>query len=114
MRDLPGQAFFPFAASAANTDSSAEESAAKALCKALPDKHTCNLREAAIYLSVCMRTVERWVLDGTLLCQYANAAFEAQRKHARPVMRLPRPFEASREKFLSVEELRLRKSNLQG
>ena len=114
MTDLPGQTYMPFAAPAPKANGQDEESAAKALCKALPDKHTCNLREAAIYLSVCMRTVERWVLDGTLLCQYANAAFEAQRKHARPVMRLPRPFEASREKFLSVEELRLRKSNLQG
>ena len=52
--------------------------------------------------------------DGTLLCQYANAKLEAECRHARPVLRLPRPFDVARDKFLSVEELRLRHSNLQG
>ncbi|MEI6211492.1 MAG: hypothetical protein WCR06_07680 [bacterium] len=118
IKDLPGQTYMPFAAPAARTDcadaQSAEESAARALCKALPEKHTCNLREAAILLGCCVRTVMRMIEEGTLLCQYANAQFEAECKHARPVMRLPRPFDAAREKFLSVEEMRLRKSNLQG
>lgn len=91
-----------------------QESAARALCRALPPKATCNVTEAAVLLSVCPRTVARWIENGTLLCQYANALFEAQRKHPRPVMRLPRPFDPARDRFLSVEELRLRNSNLQG
>ena len=127
-RDRPGQTLMPFmppdarigdpAASFRNAKSGAgaddQAAAASALCKALPAKHTCNLREASILLGSCTRTVMRLIEDGTLLCQYANAQLEAERRHARPVMRLPRPFDAAREKFLSVEELRLRNSNLQG
>ena len=117
IKDLPGQTYMPFAAPAAPaapTDTSPEESAARALCDALPAKHTCNLREASILLACCTRTVMRLIEDGTLLCHYANAQLEAERRHARPVMRLPRPFDPDREKFLSVEELRLKNSNLQG
>lgn len=113
--DLPGQTFFPFAApppAAPPTDD--QQAAAQALCRALPEKQTCNLCEAAILLSVCTSTVWRWIQEGRLLCQYANAQFEAKRKHARPVLRLPRPFDQRREKFLSIEELRIKNSNLQG
>jgi len=115
MNDLPGQTVFPFAAPPPGAPPADDQaSAAQALCRALPEKQTCNLREAAVLLSVCPRTVERWIDEGKLLCQYANAAFEAARRHARPVIRLPRPYEATREMFLSVEELRLKNSNLQG
>ena len=114
MRDLPEQLLMPFAAADVKPEADDQVAAEKALCKALPEKNTCNLREAAILLGCCTRTVMRMIEEGALLCQYANARFEAECKHARPVMRLPRPFDAGRTKFLSVEEMRLRKSNLQG
>jgi hypothetical protein len=114
IKDLPGQTYMPFGAPEPAAAGDDQAAAARALCRALPEKHTCNLREAAILLGCCTRTVMRMIDEGTLLCQYANAQFEAECKHARPVMRLPRPYDAAREKFLSVEEMRLRKSNLQG
>ena len=114
MRDLPGQTVMPFAVPVRRAAAADEESATKALCRALPEKQTCNLREAAILLACCTRTVQRMIDDGTLLCQYANAKLEAECRHARPVLRLPRAFDVARDKFLSVEELRLRNSNLQG
>jgi hypothetical protein len=113
-KDLPGQTVFPFAVPIEGKAANDQAEAAQALCRALPEKHTCNLREAAILLGCCGRTVMRLIEDGTLLCQYANAQLEAERRHARPVMRLPRAFDPGREKFLSVEELRLKNSNLQG
>jgi hypothetical protein len=55
------------------------------------------------------------VADGTLMALYAGRDPNPERRHARPVVRLPRPYDPARRKFLTVEELRARNSNvLQG
>lgn len=111
MADLPGQMLMPFAAepAAAGADGDA---AVEALRAALPAKQTMTLAEAACWLGMSRRQVEYLVADGTLLALYAGREQNPERRHARPVARLPRPYEAGREKFLTVEELRVRNSNV--
>jgi hypothetical protein len=50
----------------------------------------------------------------TLLATYANRHDEAQRKHARIVVRSTRPYDPARTKFLTLSELRVKRSNVGG
>ena len=86
--------------------------AAAVLLEGLPDKATCTVPEAATFLNVSVRQVEYLVSDGTLLAAYASRADAAAKLHARPIVRSARPYDASRTKFLTLEELRLKRSNV--
>ena len=89
-----------------------QHEAAAVLLEGLPDKATCTVPEAAVFLGVCKREVEYLVADGTLLAAYANRSDAAERINARPIVRSARPHDAARTKFLTLEELRLKRSNV--
>ena len=88
--------------------------AVAALTAALPGKQSMTVQEAAAYMSCSRRTVENWITDGTLLATYANREGDAERKHARAVVRADRAYDPDRKKFLTLEELRVRRSNVSG
>ena len=89
-----------------------QHEAASVLLEGLPDKATCTVPEAAAFLGVSKRQVEYLVSDGTLLAAYASRADAAAKQHARPLVRSARTFDAARSKFLTLEELRLKRSNV--
>lgn len=89
-----------------------QHEAAAVLLEGLPDKATCTAPEAAAFLGVSLRQVEYLVADGTLLAAYASRADAAAKQHARPLVRSARPYDAARSKFLTLEELRLKRSNV--
>ena len=113
-RDLPGQTFlFPgMAPAAVAADEMAD--AVRLLGDGLPDKESVTIPEARDLMFVSRRTVENWVADGTLLATYANRHDMAQRKHARIVVRSARPYDPNRTKFLTLAELRVKRSNVSG
>lgn len=82
------------------------------LSESLPEKPTCTVPEAAAALGVSVRQVEYMVADGTLLATYASRQDAQAKQHARPVVRSARPYDAARTKFLTLEELRLKRSNV--
>lgn len=86
--------------------------AVAALSETLPDKATCTVPEAAAALGVSVRQVEYMVADGTLLATYASRQDAQAKQHARPVVRSARPYDTARTKFLTLEELRLKRSNV--
>jgi len=110
MRDLPGQALMPFMG--ANVVGEDGAAAVEALRGSLPSKPTMTPAEAAVCLGVSRRQVEYWMTEGTLLALYAGRDPNPERRHARPVVRLDRAFDPKRVKFLTVEELRVRNSNV--
>ena len=89
-----------------------QHEAASVLLEGLPDKATCTVPEAAAFLAVSERQVEYLVSDGTLLAAYANRSDAVARLNARPIVRSARPYDAARTKFLTLEELRLKRSNV--
>ena len=101
----------PGAVAAPQHEAAAHE-AASVLLEGLPDKATTTVPEAAAFLGVSKRQVEYLVSDGTLLAAYASRSDAAARLHARPIVRSARPYDAARTKFLTLEELRLRRSNV--
>lgn len=103
---------FLFAGGGAAADDADE--AARLLTGGLPDKATVTLDEAAALMFCCRRTVENWVADGTLLAVYANREDEALRKHARILVRAARPYDPDRARFLTLAELRVKRSNVGG
>jgi hypothetical protein len=114
--DYPGQGLLfdlPEAGIAPRVEIDAEQAdAIGVLADGLPRKATVNRREAAMIMGVCASTVENWINDGTLLCQYANRSEEAQRRHARVVVRAARPYDPQRKKWLTLAELVVRRSNV--
>ena len=96
----------------AGTVAAPQHEAASVLLEGLPDKATCTVPEAAAFLAVSERQVEYLVSDGTLLAAYASRSDAAARLHARPIVRSARPYDAARTKFLTLEELRLKRSNV--
>jgi len=116
--DLPGQLTLfphlerPSAGAAAATAPRAD--AVRALNEGLPDKSTVSVPEAAKIMHCCRRTVENWIADGTLLATYANRSDEARRKHARIIVRAGREYDPRRTQFLTLAELRIRRSNVGG
>lgn len=114
MRDLPGQGFlFPGMSPAAVAETEMAD-AVRLLGDGLPDKESVTVPEARDLMAVSRRTVENWVADGTLLATYANRHDEAQRKHARIVVRSTRQYDHGRTKFLTLAELRVKRSNVGG
>jgi hypothetical protein len=112
--DLPGQSylFADMAPAAAAADEMAD--AVRLLGDGLPDKQTVNMDEAARLMACCRRTVDNWIADGTLIAMYANRADEARRKHARIVVRAARPYDPTRKNYLTLAELRVKRSNVGG
>lgn len=91
----------------------AEIAAATAALKAtLPAKPTVTVPEAAKIMSASVRTVNYWVADGTLLATYPTRDDECQRRNARIVVRAERPYNPNQNHFLTLEELRIRRSNV--
>lgn len=88
--------------------------AVQLLSDGLPGKDSVTIPEARDLMCVSRRTVENWVLDGTLLATYANRYDAAQRKHARIVVRSNRAYNPNRTKFLTLAELRVKRSNVSG
>ena len=112
MADLDGQQYLFAEAAPARRDDAGE--AARVVQDGLPDKPTVTLDEAARLMFCCRRTVENWVADGTVLAVYANREDEARRKHARILVRAARPFDPERSRFLTLAELRVKRSNVGG
>jgi len=109
MRDLHGQlTLFPEPADTETAD------AVAALVEGLPAKEWMNVPEAAAYMACSRRTVERWIEDGTLLIMNVGRNSDADRLHARIMIRANRPYDADRKNFLTLEELRVRRSNVSG
>lgn len=95
----------------ANAEKEASD-AVSVLLERLPEKATCTVPEAAAFLGVSVRSVELLIADGTLLAAYANRSDAAIKQHARPIVRSARPFDRTRSKFLTLEELRMKRSNV--
>lgn len=90
----------------------ATSDALSVLLENLPEKATCTVPEASEFLGVSVRSVELLISDGTLLAAYANRSDAAIKQHARPIVRSARPFDRTRSKFLTLEELRMKRSNV--
>lgn len=85
------------------------------LADGLPAKATVTVPEARRYLyGVSRRTIENWIDDGTLLVGYADRHHEQERSHPRIIVRAERPYDPTREKFLTLAELRIKRSNVGG
>lgn len=114
-RDLPGQTYlFPGMSPAAVAENETAD-AVRLLTDGLPDKESVTIPEAMrLMMGVCRRTIENWIKDGTLLAVYANRHDEAMRQHARIVVRSARPYDPNRTKFLTLAELRVKRSNVGG
>lgn len=117
IKEVPGQTFLfadmrPAPASPGVWDETRD--AVRLLGDGLPDKASVTIPEAGELMAVSRRTVENWVADGTLLATYANRHDEAKRKHARIVVRSTRPYDQHRTKFLTLAELRVKRSNVGG
>jgi hypothetical protein len=112
--DLPGQlTLFPhLEPRAERPDETAD--AIRLLEDGLPDKQTVNLDEAAGLMACCRRTVDNWIADGTVLAMYANRADESRRRHARIVVRAARTYDPARKTYLTLAELRVKRSNVGG
>lgn len=111
--DLPGQmTLFPEPASGGAGAECRE--AAGVLLAALPNKATATVPEAAAAMGVSDRTVAHWIEDGTLLAAYADRRDGMKRRNARVVVRAGRPYDPARRNFLTLEELRVRRSNVMG
>ena len=82
------------------------------LLEGAPNKASCTVPEAATFLGVSVRQVEYLISDGTLLASYASREDAAAKQHARPIVRSARPYDGLRTKFLTLEELRLKRSNV--
>lgn len=107
-----GELFPDAVAPALPSATSDEHDAAAVLLEGVPEKATCTVPEAAVFLGVSVRQVEYLVSDGTLLAAYASRADAAAKTHVRPIVRSTRPYDAARTKFLTLEELRLKRSNV--
>jgi len=110
---------FPdLAAAAEKAAKSAQErelaDAREVLKESLPAKATVTVPEAAEALGVSVRQVEYLISDGTLLVVYANRQDEATKQHARPIVRSNRAFDPNRKKFLTLDEFRQLRSNING
>lgn len=92
-------------------DKAAKEAAAALIANA-PQKATVTVPEAAAFLACSVRQVEYMIADGTLLATYANRFEQAAKRHARPVVRAARAYDPARSKYLTLEELRIRRSNV--
>lgn len=90
----------------------AQADAVAALHEGLPKKTTCTVPEAAAFLGVSVRQVNYLIDDGTLLAAYASREDGAAKRHARPIVRCARPFDPARKNFLTLEELRVKRSNV--
>lgn len=90
------------------------QDAREVLKETLPPKATVTVPEAAEALGVSVRQVEYLISDGTLLAVYANRQDEAAKQHARPIVRSNRPFDPNRKKFLTIDEFRQLRSNING
>lgn len=86
--------------------------AAAALVADAPNKASVTVPEAAAFLGCSERLVEYMVADGTLLAAYANRSDKAAKLHARPVVRAARAYDPARTKYLTLEELRIKRSNV--
>ena len=106
---------FPEPANAGKTKQDLEIQAAREVLKeTLPPKATVTVPEAAEALGVSVRQVEYLISDGTLLAVYANRQDEAAKQHARLIVRSNRAFDANRKKFLTLDEFRQLRSNING
>lgn len=90
------------------------QDAREVLKETLPQKATVTVPEAAEALGVSVRQVEYLISDGTLLAVYANRQDEAAKQHARPIVRSNRAFDPNRKKFLTLDEFRQLRSNING
>lgn len=113
-KDLPGQTFLFHDMAPASVAAGEMADAVRLLGDGLPDKESVTIPEARDLMFVSRRTVENWVADGTLLATYANRHDAALRKHARIVVRSVRPYDPNRTKFLTLAELRVKRSNVGG
>ena len=100
------------AASEREMAAKAAEDAVSVLLERLPEKATCTVPEAAAFLGVSVRSVELLIADGTMLAAYANRSDAAVKQHARPIVRSVREYDRTRTKFLTLEELRKKRSNV--
>ena len=109
MPDMPGQMrLFP---DPPDADTAA---AVRVLAEGVPGKASVTVPEAARVMGCSVRMVELWIEDGTLLVTYVNRNEDAARKHPRIVSRAERAYNPQRKKFLTLEELRVRRSNVGG
>lgn len=90
------------------------QAAREVLKETLPPKATVTVPEAAAALGISVRQVEYLISDGTLLAVYANRQDEAAKQHARPIVRSNRAFDPNRKKFLTLDEFRQLRSNING
>ena len=90
------------------------KAAREVLKETLPPKATVTVPEAAAALGISVRQVEYLISDGTLLAVYANRQDEAAKQHARPIVRSNRAFDPNRKKFLTLDEFRQLRSNING
>ena len=83
-----------------------------ALLDGIPCKETVTVPEAARIMGASVRTVNYWIADGTLLVTYPTREDVSRRRNARVIVRADRPDDPNRNHFLTLEELRLRRSNV--
>lgn len=106
---------FEYAADGGRKTTDQDVKAAREVLKeTLPPKATVTVPEAAAALGISVRQVEYLISDGTLLAVYANRQDEAAKQHARPIVRSNRAFDPNRKKFLTLDEFRQLRSNING
>ena len=108
--DMKGQMLMPWAPPTPTPQADVEAVVAMA-----PKAAThCTVKRAAEALGCTPMTIRNMVESGTLLAHNVNASTEARREHLRIIVRLDRPFDPTRKKFLTLEEAVRRRSNVDG
>ena len=108
--DLNGQLLMPWAAPMPTPREYVEAATAGVPKEAA---HCTPVRAAEVF-GCHTRTIYNMVAEGTLMSRNINASHDAKRGHIRIVVRLDRPFDPQRKKFLTLEEAARVRSNVEG
>jgi len=105
----PQQTFFPWG------DTAVPKDAVDAVTVGVPEHaETVTPERAAQIMKCSARTVRNRIEEGVLLVRYVGASPDSERRHARIVVRLDRPFDPNRKSLMTLEEATIIFSNIGG
>jgi len=110
MNSKPQQGLFPWGEAAA-----VPRDAVDAVTAGVPERAESVTPERAAEIMGCsVRTIRNRIEMGILLAKYVGASPDAERRHARIVVRVDRPFDPGRKSLMTLEEAAKVFSNIGG
>jgi len=106
----PQQELFPW-----GKDTHVPKDAVDAVTVGVPEHvETVTPERAAQIMKCSARTVRNRIEEGVLLVRYVGVSPDSERRHARIVVRLDRPFDPDRKSLMTLQEAAMIFSNIGG